>query len=56
MAGAWDGMESTLDNVVMKSTRLFFDVDQAIFLARDDADGHLQRSIFVLEVNGVRNH
>jgi len=23
----------------MKSTRLFFDVDQAIFLARDDADG-----------------
>jgi hypothetical protein len=56
MAGAWDGMESTLDNIVMKSTRLFFDVDLAIFLARDDADGHLQRSIFVLEVNGVRIH
>jgi len=32
-------MESTLNNVVMNSTRLFFDVDQAIFLARDDADG-----------------
>ena len=41
MAGARNAVKRTLDNVGMKSARLFVDVDQPVFLARDDADGHL---------------
>jgi len=56
MAGTGNAMKIALGNVPMKSVRLLIDVDEPIFLARDDADGHLQVRILIPELDGTRNH
>jgi hypothetical protein len=45
MAGSGKLVERTLENVGVKAARLFIDVDQPVFVACDDADGHLNSHI-----------
>ena len=56
VAAAWNAVKLALSNVGMKAARLFIDVNQPIFLTCDDADGHLQFGILILEFEGIRNH
>jgi hypothetical protein len=56
VAGPWNPVKLALGNVPVKSVRLLVNVNQSIFLARDDADGHLQVRVLILKVEGARNH
>lgn len=42
VADARDPMQGALSYVTVKSDRLFVDVDQPVFLTRDNDDGHHQ--------------
>src|SRR5882757_5112239 len=52
----WNPVERTLRNLRMQSGGLSIDVDQAVLLACNNYDRHLQIRILVLEVESVRNH
>ena len=56
MAGAWNAVKLALGDVAVKPARLLIDVNQSIFLARDNADGNLEVRLSILEVDGIRNH
>ena len=42
MSGAWHSVQRTVRNVRVKARRLLINVDQSIFLAGNDDDGHFQ--------------
>ena len=48
-----NAMKLTLCNVAMKACRLPINIDEPVIVAGDDADGHLQASIGILEIKSV---
>ena len=56
MSGAWHSVQRTVHNVFVKAGRLVINVDQSIFLAGNDDDGHFQVGVALVKGKRVGNH
>ena len=56
MSGAWHSVQRAVRNVRVKARRLLINVDQSIFLAGNDDDGHFQVGVALAEGKRVGDH